>query len=412
MKVLFVSMVPLENNTSATIQNKGIIRGLSASGHTIDILTLKPNMSAIGHDSSMNDIKGIIGNSYYIDIDPRYAVIMAKKKMPQKMENYETRYYNENIVKNIVRITRNPIKKIYEKTAIFDAQKINVNRVSKLNIDYNQYDIIISASDPKSSHLIVKRILGKNKKCKAKWIQYWGDPMFIDITRERDWRNQIVKYHERKLISIADRIIYASPFTLDKQKEIYNKYSHKMDYASQAYAKVNSNVVERQRNTPLIVGYFGAYLSKIRDIIPLYKAAQSSDFKLNICGVSDINLDNKDNISVSGMLSYKEVVEMEEKSDILVCICNKEGTQIPGKIYYCTGYKKPIVVILDGDYKEEFRAYLESFNRFILCDNNEKAIKSAIVEAGYWLESNPYEISELLTPKYMASKILGRLNEI
>ena len=43
MKILFVSMVPLEYNTSATIQNKGIIRGLSALGHDIDIMTLRPD---------------------------------------------------------------------------------------------------------------------------------------------------------------------------------------------------------------------------------------------------------------------------------------------------------------------------------------------------------------------------------
>ena len=47
MKVLFVSMVAFETNASATIQNKGIIRGLSALNYDIDIVTLEPDQNAI-----------------------------------------------------------------------------------------------------------------------------------------------------------------------------------------------------------------------------------------------------------------------------------------------------------------------------------------------------------------------------
>ena len=55
-------------------------------------------------------------------------------------------------------------------------KRANVKGVSKLVIDYNNYDIIISASDPKSSHLIVDRILKENMLYDTKWIQYLGRP--------------------------------------------------------------------------------------------------------------------------------------------------------------------------------------------------------------------------------------------
>ena len=38
MKVLFVTLFPLENNTSVTISNYGVLRGLHQLGHDVTIL--------------------------------------------------------------------------------------------------------------------------------------------------------------------------------------------------------------------------------------------------------------------------------------------------------------------------------------------------------------------------------------
>lgn len=407
MKILFVSMVPLEYNTSATIQNKGIIRGLSALGHDIDIMTLRPDENAIGFDENMNDISQLIRQTYYIEINSKYEKLMAKKQYSNGKES--TKHHNTNISKMIFRGGRNLLKKIYDNVSIFDAQKANVKGVSKLVIDYNNYDIIISASDPKSSHLIVDRILKENMLYDTKWIQYWGDPMFNDITRKRDWRDPVVKYYEKKLLMKADRIIYASPLTLEIQKKTFPEFAYKMDYANQVYANIKDCGIKKSSDVSISVGYFGAYNSAVRDIMPLYNAAKGGDIKLHISGPSDLSLPDTENITIYGKLSYKEVTMLEEESDILVCICNKTGTQIPGKIYYCAGYNKPIIVVLDGEYKEALRTYFQSFNRFILCDNNEDSIINAIKVAKEQLNRKDFEVSHKLTPEYMARKILGMI---
>ena len=413
MKILFVSMVAFENNTSATIRNKGIIRGLSEIGHDIDIMTLRPDQSSISFDDTMNDISGLISKAYYIDIDSKYAKLMAKKQ--KSSDGISVKHEKSSILKSILRKGRNILKKIYDNISIFDAQKVNVKGVSKLDVDYDKYDIIISASDPKSSHLIVDKILRDNKPCKAKWIQYWGDPMLNDITRKSDWRDGLVKYYEKKLIQKANKIVYASPLTSNIQKVTFPELAFKMDYANQVYVNVaneTKNIDMMVDNTDAIsIGYFGAYKSTVRNIIPLYNVAKDGEFKLNICGSSDISLLNTDNISVHGMLPYKEAIQMEAESDILVCICNSKGTQIPGKIYYCTGYNKPIIVILDSEYKEKLRDYLETFNRFILCENSEESIKSAIEKAKEQLKYGEFKISEQLTPKFMAKRILFELED-
>lgn len=415
MKILFISMVAFENNTSATIRNKSLIKGLSELGHSIDTLTLRPDEVSISYDESMNDIKQLVTNSYYIDINSLYYRLMAKKGV-SKSNIANNGKYNRNIIKTIINKSRNIIKNIYDKTTIFDAQKFNVRGVSKVKVDYSKYDVIISSSDPKSSHLIARKIYKENKNCKAKWIQYWGDPMYNDITRTSDWRDHLIKYCEKKLVSEANRIVYVSPITLDTQKDIFPKIASKMDYVSQSYAFVVDKVDEiknpnmkADKKDLVSVGYFGAYKSSVRNIMPLYNSAKNNNFKLNICGFSDISLTNTDNIKVYDILSYQETVKMEAESDILVSICNLRGTQIPGKIYYVAGYMKPIIIILDGEYKDYLKEHFSKYDRYILCDNEENSIKDAIEKAKAQLKKNEYKIDKQLEPKYMAERILGEI---
>lgn len=409
MKILFVSMVSLKNNTSATIRNNGLLKGLVKLGHSIDVLTLKPNEVNISYDKTISiDIDNLIDNIYYIDNHPIYTLLMAKKSShinKSKTVDVSTR---SSIMKRLLNIFRNILKKIYDKTAIFDAQKINVKMVLNLEIDYSKYDIIISSSDPKSSHLIVKKIYTKNKSCKAKWIQYWGDPMYNDITRKRDWKDILVKYHEINLISMASRVVYVSPLTLNKQKEIFPKYAFKMDYSNQACTDINANIKNKnaKKEERLKIGYFGAYNSKIRNIIPLYNYVKDKDFELNICGTSDIKLQDTNNVHVYGQLSHNETIKMERESDILVSICNIRGTQIPGKIYYLASYMKPLVIILDGEYREELRSYFSKLDRFILCENKEDSINDAIKIAVQQISNTNYAIPEQLTPEFTARKLL------
>lgn len=358
----------------------------------------------------MNDVDQLITDYYYIDIHPLYQKLMAKKSNLQASSINNVNNINKK--KSILNRGRNLIKSIYDKIKIFDAQKLNVGGVSKIEIDYNKYDVIISSSDPKSSHLIVKKILEENRDCQAKWIQYWGDPMFNDITRVNDWRNMLVKYKEKRLLFEADRIVYVSPLTLKFQQKTFKEISNKMDYAHQSITEIDcyrsNKLINEEKN--IKVGYFGAYNSKVRNIMPLYNSAIGSKFNLNICGTTDIILENTENILVKSMISYEETKKMENESDILVCICNLKGTQIPGKIYYSAGHMKPIIIILDGEHKDYLRDYFNKFDRYILCENEENSIKGAIEKAKDQLRYKEFKIVEELTPKYMAKKVLGNFN--
>ena len=69
---------------------------------------------------------------------------------------------------------------------------------------------------------------------------------------------------------------------------------------------------------------------------------------------------------------------IEEELDVHVCLLNRNGFQIPGKIFYHTDTDQFILIVLDGLFAAEIKAYLERFDRFIFCENNEESIRSAI----------------------------------
>jgi hypothetical protein len=154
----------------------------------------------------------------------------------------------------------------------------------------------------------------------------------------------------------------------------------------------------------ITIGYFGDYKSRVRDIGPIYRYAEKSNIRLVIAGNSDLELLPKENIIIYPRISQDEVSRLEEEADVLLCILNKHGTQIPGKLYHYAATNKPILVLLDGEHKGEMADYIKAFDRYIICDNNEieidKAINRIIQQKEEWSPSQ-YFSPELVGRKFL-----------
>ena len=124
--------------------------------------------------------------------------------------------------------------------------------------------------------------------------------------------------------------------------------------------------------------------------------------QLNICGATDLKLESMNNIKILPRQNLSIIREYEKKSDVLICLCNKKGTQIPGKIYHYAATNKPILIILDGENKDKLKKYFESFNRFILCENNIESISNIINNIKNY--KREYNQSEQLNAKNIAKK--------
>lgn len=353
MKILYITTMPIEYSASANIRNLAVIKGLNEIGYKVDVLC-----SEIGDGINYVD-KSF--NSNYIN-----KVIRIQTVKTTKSGNNLGKI---NIFKKTIIMI---IKKMFEYFSIYDNRKFLLYKFN-VNLIKDRYDIIISSSDPKSSHLLAKKILKKNPKLANKWIQYWGDPFAIDINRKTIYPSFFIRFLEKNILKLANKIIYVSPLTLTAQKTTYKTVKNKMCFIPIPF--VNEKIYLNNEKINYRLGYYGDYKSNDRNIIPLYRAvSDSKKYYLNICGDSDYNLQGKHNIKILPRQDSKTIDKLEENTDILIVICNKLGTQLPGKIFHYAATNKPILIILDGNKKNEIKTYLSKYNRYIFCENNKTSI--------------------------------------
>lgn len=382
MKILYVSTSPLEYSASSNMRNVALLKGIIENGHKIYTLTPEPQKDSELYDENLCNID--IEKKYFLTMSKLHSSMTVKKESKNSFKDKIKKFLKERLKK----------VKIYDFRSSLAKQKILIEE---------KFDIIISSSDPKSSHLVAKNLIKNNKNITKKWIQYWGDPFADDINDNRRLFKFFVKNEERKLIKVADEIVYVSPFTLKKQQKIFSKYSDKMRFLPIPYS--HELIYDYAKNDTFSLGYFGDYYSRNRNIMPLYDFVRNNkNINLNICGNSDLKLIETENIIISSRQSIDKIREYESNSDVLICVCNSSGTQIPGKVYHYAATNKPILIILDGENKEELKKYFEQFDRYELCYNDEDEIKCAIYNI--MNKNKEYSPCEILYASNIATRFI------
>lgn len=270
------------------------------------------------------------------------------------------------------------VNKMYSKLEISDFKVHHFLKAAKtVQIPDNYYDIVISVSDPVDSHLFVKRLKRRGLKY-GRWIQHWGDPLYGNISHKLLWPKFVMRFYEWCIMRNADKVVYVTPFSASAQKELHKRLSNKIQFVPlPCDGKTSTNTIERHDG--LKVAYVGDYSKYIRNILPLYEAcSQMEEITLTIAGYGR-PLSTQDNITILSRVPYEQAAQIEEEADVIVGICNLKGTQIPGKFFYKSSTNKHILVALEEDHKEEMKAYFESYQRFVICDNRVDSIKEALL---------------------------------
>lgn len=382
MRILLVTLKALESNSSVTISNLGIVRGLVDCGCEVDLLMPSINKTLKEYDPSLHDLEGV--NIIRIKSNIMYERLVTGKQSKAR--------------KVLISILR----KVSYKLNLYD-NTVGILKYANVKVlNHKNYDYVISTSDPKTSHVFVRNLISQGLKYN-KWIQHWGDPMSLDITRESIYPLVYIKKKEKQIFSCADKIVYVSPLTASVQKELFPKFKDRMCFVPLPYVK--EKLYKPVNNERITLDYFGNYNSRTRNIIPLYEFVRRNDqYKLVIAGESDQILEKTENVEVLPRIRQEQVEEFEENCDILVCLCNNSGTQIPGKLYYYAATNKPVLVILDGECKAEIRKYLSAYARFVMCDNNTESIENEILKI--FKENNSYNPAKVFSPREIAKKLL------
>lgn len=365
MNILLVTLFSLERNTSVAISNINITKGLLDLGHKVTLVM--PHWDKCETEFDFSQVRII--------------------RVPGK-----------DLSRNVGYI-RGKLRSHFD---ILDFTRSYLRNVRKVQIPNEYFDVVISTSDPKTSHVFTTKLLRRVQY--GRWIQHWGDPITGDFTRHYWWPEWVIRMYERNIIRKADKAVYVTPFTYEMECKEHPRLCKKITFSPLPAEMLP--IVESTDSNDLRLSYLGDYNPSIRNLKPLYDACVALDFvQLTVAGHGPTYPSTK-NISFLPRIPQQQVTQIENNSDVLVCICNIEGTMIPGKITYKASTNKHILVAIEDEFYETMKAYFETYNRYIICRNTVESISDALVRIRGMHNVN-YTTPERLLPINIVQEILS-----
>ena len=394
MNILYITTSLLKNE-SASIRNISLINGLIENDCKVKVVTL---------DYVKNLEDTFLRDSLDSNIEVEKIKIPNFNKLFSLVQKAKE---NKKIGNSFFFKIKNLIKEfIFFPDIYFES----IKNSKSINIMNEKFDYIISSSDSKTSHFIAREIIKSNNLI-VPWIQIWGDPWSDDIGIKNC--NFLTKYrikkNEKKLLKEADKIFYISELTANKIKDKFSELSGKIYTLSRSYLKeINSE----NENNKIIFSYTGSI--KNRNLFPLIESIDEynkqknnqKQIEFNLYGVDlEIkNLESKKFINIYPRLSFKEILEVYKKSDVLIYIDNLDNsTQIPGKIYDYFGTNKVILALYEN---EKTKNFLEKYNRVKLIFNKDKFSLNNIIKK---VDTN-YILKDF-SPKIVAKNFLKNIQK-
>lgn len=368
MNILIVSLYPLERNTSVANSSISIIKGLLALEHKVTILM------PIWHN---NDT----------DCDLSQLRVIRIPGQPDQPYHSKSKW----------------LGKLHSHFDVLDVSRGYLKSIKNVVVPDEYFDVILSLADPKVSHVYTSELIRLKKIRYGRWIQHWGDPITGDFTRHYWWPDWAIRLYERSIIRKADKAVYVTPFTYEMECSEHPMLSQKIAFAPLPAEMLP--IVECQKSDKLRLSYLGDYNPSIRNLKPLYDVCANSDFvELTIAGYGPIYPTAK-NISILPRIPQQQAAQIENNSDVLVCVCNITGTMIPGKATYKASTKKHILVAIEDENYDEMKTYFESYNRYIICRNTIESISETLLKIRNM--KIDYNTPERLLPINVAKEILS-----
>ena len=358
-------------------------------------------------------------------IEKNYKILYFGNKQFSSNVNKIRQNSQDSSNNSIKKISYSILKKIYRflfKTfswpdyAMFWAFTIYKNRK---RIE-NNFDIIISVSLPFTSHLCAHIL---KKRINAQWYMDIGDPFTLKTNSPEN--NKIIysylnKFFERKFYQNASKII----FTHNEAAELHKK-KFKIDNSKivigYPIASLNEDIIKNSlsfnyKDTPLKIGYFGAFTKSIREPDNYITNIANSlgdktkhewyineESKKYFSSINDITLHQ-----FLEILPRKQALDvMVNKIHILLSIGNFNKYQMPSKVIEYLSLGKPVL-----HYAEIIDDPLYNFEK--LFDNlkiiNSKTTKNELEIYFEYIKENRLELNlENFNNKFSASKLIDDL---
>ena len=405
MKVLYIVGTNLTKNTSANMSHNAYVQGLIESGHNVDIIMESDSWGA--QDKLLKRFE----EARYFEFGAQSFADKIRKKFshagrasavadPEQADSSAPAEQKKNIKQAVRDLVKRVFYRLFPQDKLYPLDKTWLKKASAFK-NNEKYDLVISNSSPAASHTLAGILIEKGGVRTDRWIQIWEDPWYYDLY---GGHTEAEKDEEKSLLHAAQEICYVSPITLMYQKRYFPDCADKMKYAPLPYLDFASP--SDAQVIPASFGYFGDYYKVTRNLLPFYEALKATGYKGFIYGDGDLSLASDDNIEVSGRVTLDVLDAVQNKTQVLVHLCNLRGGQIPGKVYHYSATDKPILFILDGTEEEKrlLREFFGQFDRYCFCENNAEDIRAAMDRIVR--EGKPFSPVTAFSPKEVVKRIL------
>jgi hypothetical protein len=385
MKILFITTCYLVKDVSSTIRNNALVKGLIENNHSVDVYTIKYPDNRLSN----------------FFIKERNGSVFFTELSSMNLNNYIKKTENTYLIK---------LKRFIQKTILFPDIWFQWTREIRID-NINQYDIILSSSDGKTSHFVGRKI--KNAYPSIPWIQIWGDPWYDDLHTIR-WMRPIIYYYERRLLKLCDASVYISRPTKDKILNRYPSFLDKVHYIPRSfYQPVIPSLSYPNKDFHIVyTGKLGTG-RKINTFLQCVDEHNNSNHKkiiIDFYGQYEQNivedLTKFNCIRFNGSIEYDGILTVFLVADALLYISNKKGsTQIPGKLYDYLGTSCPILCLV-YDPEDSISSFLkEHGERCVLLKNDINCIQQSfnlIIKCF----TKKYKPIDKYSPSSIAKKVL------
>ena len=389
MNIVYLISGNIYVNSSANIRNIAIIKGLEQNGHNVEVFSIDDNKRR----------------------DECFIEVLQNSKVHLLYSHSKT---NVNDIKhnNQLRIfLKKYANKLYKHIQVYDPYKLKAIHYNDKYINWKKYELCITSSDPKSSHLMGYKAKIANPS--IIWVQYWGDPMTLDLTFN-SWVRPLIKREELKLFRDADLVLFTNSFTTQTMKEKYPQFKNRFADIPTSFYMTDYDFTKKSFNKDIIhIGYYGGCSRINRNILPLLNVVKNNKkYSITLAGGNDYGLVSKDNITIYDRVCSDTIHRLIEKTDVLVVLenlpknrnVNSPCRQVPGKMYHYSVTGCPILVICET---ESLRHLFDRYNNYYFCNNNEKSILKTLdqickdINKGY-----SYDVRDEFLPGEEAKKLM------
>lgn len=382
MKVLYITAACLTKNTSANMSHNGFVKGLIDCGCKVDVIMSKDSWGE--EDKVLPKWKEVC---YYEFASESFSERLRKNgrqiMVPATLVSNDhcsvvgdDGLSGEKFLHKVYGQLRELLKTVFyfivHQDQLYPLEYTMFSTVMKFKSE-TEYDLVISNSSPAASHKVAELLIRKKRvRCK-RWVQIWEDPWFYDLYGGKSIE---IRDEEHRLLLVASEVYYVSPLTMMYQMKYFSDCAEKMKVVPLPFFQFSMNKENNNNAKELVFGYFGDYYSCTRNLQPFYDALCETGCTGYIYGDSDVNLKSTNDIIVSNRVTLDILAEVQEKTNVLVHLCNLRGGQIPGKIYHYSATNKKILFILDGTNEEKDMLYhfFSQYNRYYFCNNTESDI--------------------------------------